>query len=564
MPLTTGETLQNRYQIVDLLGQGGMGAVYRARDTRLRISIAIKELLPQPGLDAETLSHLRGQFEQEAQILARLDHPHLVNVTDYFDEGGRAYLVMKFIEGESLADYIAREGALPEAQVLTWAGQILEALTYCHAQRILHRDIKPQNIVIQPDGSAVLVDFGLVKLWDPADPRTRTAIRGAGTPEYAPPEQYSGQGGHTDPRSDLYSLGATLYQALTGQVPPAVTDRMAFPQRFKTPRELNGRVSPETDGVIQRAMALPIDERWASAGQMAAALPVGSAVDPGRPEQPAPRRRGLPVWIWGGGALLLLALLALGALATGLLGGGGTPTAVAGVTRSDLDASSVTPKATPVVAESATPTVEPPTATLEPASTPRPVLTYEIVSLQAVANAEWGEFQAPPQGEVILGEVPFSLGPAIFKSQADPAPNSGYPTEAAIDLEIARPQRAFLLLTAGNAFARYDGETVGEVRALCDGSEERLAVLSLGRNLREWHSVGEVVTTAPETEPVWRGALADFPDLVGQIDMLTLSLPEACREGTLTSLRVLDQSVEGVGSRDPALNLIGLTVEHYR
>jgi hypothetical protein len=234
------------------------------------------------------------------------------------------------------------------------------------------------------------------------------------------------------------------------------------------------------------------------------------------------------------------------------------------VTRDELDASSVTPKATPVVEESAEPTPVPPTAPLEPTSTPRPVLTYESVSLQSVANAEWGEFQAPPQGEVTLGEVPFTLGAVIFKSQADPAPNSGYPTEASIGLEIARPQRLFLLLTAGNAFARYDGETVGEVRAVCDGSEERLAALALGRNLREWHSVGEVVTTAPETELVWRGALADFPDLMGQIDMLTLSLPEACREGTLTSLRLLDQSVEGVGSRDPALNLIGLTVEHYR
>ena len=185
MPLTSGQVLQNRYRIVTLLGQGGMGAVYRAWDTRLNIPVAVKELVPQPGLAAPMLNRLRQQFIQEAQTLARLDHPHLVNVSDYFEEEGKSYLVMKYVEGESLAERIKRPGALDETQVLTWARQLLAALAYCHKQGVLHRDIKPQNVIITPDGEAVLVDFGLVKLWDPNDPRTRTAIRGAGTPEYA-------------------------------------------------------------------------------------------------------------------------------------------------------------------------------------------------------------------------------------------------------------------------------------------------------------------------------------------------------------------------------------------
>jgi serine/threonine protein kinase len=185
-----------------------MGAVYRAWDTRLNIPVAIKELVPQPGLDAPTLSHQRRQFIQEAQILARLRHPHLVNVTDYFEEAGNAYLVMEFMRGESLAERIEREGALDEAQVVTWAEQLLAALAYCHAQGVLHRDVKPQNVVITPEGEAVLVDFGLVKLWDPRDPRTQTAIRGAGTPEYAPPEQYDAVSGHTD-AADGRSSGST-------------------------------------------------------------------------------------------------------------------------------------------------------------------------------------------------------------------------------------------------------------------------------------------------------------------------------------------------------------------
>ncbi len=263
MPLTIGQMLQNRYRIVTLRGQGGMGAVYRAWDTRLDVPVALKELVPQPGLKAAALAKLRTQFIQEAKVLARLRHPHLVNVTDYFEEESKAYLVMEFMEGESLADRVEREGALDEAQVLTWAEQLLAALAYCHKQGILHRDLKPQNVVITPEGEAVLVDFGLVKLWDPNDPRTRTAIRGAGTPEYAPPEQYDTIAGHTDARSDLYSLGATLYHALTGQVPPTMTQRMVrsadlpiAPCSKQTHRGTAGRGGAAGDGAdLRRPLA---------------------------------------------------------------------------------------------------------------------------------------------------------------------------------------------------------------------------------------------------------------------------------------------------------------------
>ena len=178
--LNPGEILQNRYRIDDLLGEGGMGAVYKAYDTRLKIAVALKEMVPQPGLDEHTLDQLHQQFEQEATLLAPLSHPNLVRVGDYFEEGDNTYLVMDFAEGESLIDIIEEKGALPEAQVLTWALQLLDALTYCHSRSVIHRDIKPQNVIISPDGRAVLVDFGLVKLWDPDDPRTRTAMRGMG------------------------------------------------------------------------------------------------------------------------------------------------------------------------------------------------------------------------------------------------------------------------------------------------------------------------------------------------------------------------------------------------
>jgi serine/threonine protein kinase len=272
MTLAAGQVLQNRYRIVAQLGQGGMGAVYRAWDTRLNVSLALKEMIPQPTLDQQTLAALRKQFQQEAQILARLSHPHLVRVTDFFEESGNAYLVMDFVEGESLADRIEREGALAEQQVLDWTQQLLDALAYCHAQGIIHRDIKPQNVIIRSDGRAILVDFGLVKLWDPNDPHTRTVMRGMGTPEYAPPEQYDTQIGHTDARSDIYGLGATIYHALTGQAPPTATMRIASPAKYQPPRMLNPRLSPATETSVLRATELAVENRFGSAEEMAAAL----------------------------------------------------------------------------------------------------------------------------------------------------------------------------------------------------------------------------------------------------------------------------------------------------
>jgi serine/threonine protein kinase len=344
MALGTGQVLQNRYRIVSMLGQGGMGAVYRAWDMRLDVVVAVKEMTAQPGLDPQTLAELRQQFQQEAMTLARLNHAHLVRVTDFFDEGKSAYLVMDFVEGESLSHRIERDGALPEAQVLEWADQLLSALAYCHSQGIIHRDIKPQNVIIRPDGRAVLVDFGLVKFWDPRDPRTRTAIHAMGTPEYAPPEQYDTQMGHTDPRTDIYSLGATIYHALTGQAPPTATMRIASPGIFQPPRRLNPQISPRTEVTVVRATELSVQSRFASAQEMAAVLrgeavaapppvpprvqtveatqampgafPAASAIPAYQPTTmappvaaaPAERKRQIPTWVWALGGLLVLAI----------------------------------------------------------------------------------------------------------------------------------------------------------------------------------------------------------------------------------------------------------------
>lgn len=405
MALTSGQILQNRYRIASMLGQGGMGAVYRAWDIRLNVSVAVKEMVPQPGLDQQTLTQLRQQFQQEAQILARLVHPYLVRVTDFFEESGNAYLVMDFVEGESLVDRIEREGSLPEPQVLEWTYQLLDALGYCHNQGIIHRDIKPQNVIIRSDGRAVLVDFGLVKLWDPNDPHTRTAMRGMGTPEYAPPEQYDTQVGHTDPRSDIYSLGATIYHALTGQAPPTATMRIANPVLFHKPRTLTPCITSTTENAVLRATELTVGNRFATTQEMAAALRGESVptptlvVTPGVPErtkvmpgavampgvQPAPvaERRRRPAWVWAVGGIAIVAVIGGAILLRGRGPDGtstdGTATAIAIAALEATDTPSPTssplPTSTPAPTNTPTPTDAPtntpaPTRTKPPTSTP--------------------------------------------------------------------------------------------------------------------------------------------------------------------------------------------------
>jgi serine/threonine protein kinase len=276
--LKASTLLRNRYEIQGLIGQGGMGAVYKAADRRLPGRLcAIKEIWPPPGISAEALGQAREQFLREASTLARLDHPNLPKVSDYFAlslsseaEGpatSRDYLVMDYVPGQDLHQLVQvarREGHfLDERQVLSWMAQLCEALSYLHNQDppVLHRDIKPANVKLTPDDRIKLVDFGLVKPLDPEDPKTVTGLRGIGSLPYTPIEQYAGELGHTDVRSDLYSMGATLYHLLTGQQPASAQDRFLEPETLLPPRKINPTISPGTERAVLVALALHPKDR---------------------------------------------------------------------------------------------------------------------------------------------------------------------------------------------------------------------------------------------------------------------------------------------------------------
>jgi serine/threonine protein kinase len=277
--LSPGTILRERYEIIELVGRGGMGATYRAGDIRLDGRFcAVKEALPDPEASPDELRQSREQFYQEASTLARLDHPNLPKVSDYFSEGHRDYLVMDFVPGQDLKEMLAtalREGEpLQERQVLAWADQLCDALQYMHTQDppVLHRDIKPSNIKVTPAGNIKLVDFGLVKVLAPDDQRTITVVQGRGTVQYIPLEQYGGDTGHTDVRSDIYSLGATLYHLLTGQPPADAKQRFLKPKSLPTPRSLNPGISPQTEHAILWSLAMHPDDRPATVADLRAGL----------------------------------------------------------------------------------------------------------------------------------------------------------------------------------------------------------------------------------------------------------------------------------------------------
>ncbi|MEW5872486.1 MAG: serine/threonine-protein kinase [Chloroflexota bacterium] len=243
MPLSPGQILDNRYRVVKLLGQGGFGAVYRVWDTRMDRPMALKENL-------EISPEAQRQFKREAQILFDLTHPNLPKVIDCFSVPGQGqYLVMEFVDGEDLGAMLLRVGGpLPETQVLRWIEQICDALSYLHSRNpsIIHRDIKPANIKITPDGKAMLVDFGIAKVYDPH--LSTTAGARAVPPGFSPIEQY-GSSGRTDSRTDVYALGATLYVLLTGKMPVEVPDRNLGIQ-LPHPRLLNAAITPKVEATL--------------------------------------------------------------------------------------------------------------------------------------------------------------------------------------------------------------------------------------------------------------------------------------------------------------------------
>lgn len=281
MTLDIGSILQNRYRIVRLVGEGGFRKVYRAWDMSLTKPVALKE-----GFDADP--ELRRQFEREARQMAKLRHPNLPIIFDYFSlPGGRTFLVVDYVEGKSLDQLLhERGGPLGEDEALAIIRQVADAVNYMHTRTppIIHCSIKPTKIVLT-DNRVLLMDSGVSQSYDDAS-RTTEGIKTV-SPPFSAPEQYAGL---VEPRSDVYSLGATLYMLLTGRQPPESANLSSGANTLLPPREVNPAVSEATSQAVVAAMAIEVDKRLPSAVAFVEALagPPSPKPMPPPPDVPLP------------------------------------------------------------------------------------------------------------------------------------------------------------------------------------------------------------------------------------------------------------------------------------
>ena len=264
----TGRTLSNRYLIGERVGIGGMAEVYQGQDTVLGRTVAVKVMLPQYAEDATFVA----RFKQEAAAAANLQSPYIVNVYDWGQDADTSFIVMEFVRGSDLKTAIQQRGAINQRKVAEIGSQVCQALSVAHGLDIIHRDIKPQNIMIQPDGNVKVMDFGIARAKNSVMTKTSAVL---GTAHYISPEQ--AQGKELSPASDIYSLGVVLYEAATGKLPfdgpDAVSVALKQVQEAPVPpREVNPAIDANLEAIIMKAMSKDPRERFATARDMRHAL----------------------------------------------------------------------------------------------------------------------------------------------------------------------------------------------------------------------------------------------------------------------------------------------------
>src|SRR2546421_10069487 len=282
MSTLLGTTLSGRYRLEARIGAGGMSTVYRALDGTLQRQVAIKLMNREVSSDSDQLE----RFRREARAVAQLSNPHIVGVIDAGEDDGRPYIVLEYVEGETLKDRIRRMGRLPIAEAVVYAIEIARALGAAHARHIIHRDVKPQNVLIDEEGSAKVTDFGIARTLE-EDGLTADG-RVLGTTDYVSPEQALGH--QVTPQSDLYSLGIVMFEMLTGDVPFHGENQVAV--AMKHVREelpdlqlLRPEVSSALAAVIDRATEKDLDRRYASDAQLIADLEEALSIETARSGQ---------------------------------------------------------------------------------------------------------------------------------------------------------------------------------------------------------------------------------------------------------------------------------------
>ncbi|MBA3944181.1 MAG: protein kinase [Herpetosiphonaceae bacterium] len=353
--------LAERYVIGRKLADGGFSAVYLAQDTRLgNCWVVVKEMaVGAQGTNPYAIQQAVTDFQQEAELLARISHPNLPHVSDRFEEDGKHFLVMDYVQGQTLREVqAATGGSLPELTVMAWATQLCDVLDFLHNQQppIIYRDLKPDNVMLQPDGTIKLIDFGIARFYKTGKTNDTTSL---GTPGYAPPEQFGH--GQSDARTDVYALGAMLYELLTGY------DVGATPFTFPPARQINPQLSARTEAALSQATQRDRDQRFSTIAAFKQAL--GYAPTPAPLPAPPMRKRRRYAW-----AVIPLTVV-IAALGSGVFITYQTHLFDSVFARTPQNASTAVATApTPTIAvlpsPTPTPSAIPPTATVSPTATP--------------------------------------------------------------------------------------------------------------------------------------------------------------------------------------------------
>jgi len=273
MPAGPPPAMLGRYQILNEIGKGAMGVVYRARDPMINREVALKAIPLADEFEGRELEEARGRFFREAEMAGRLSHPHIVTIFDAGEHDGTAYIAMELLRGRHLVEHTQPERLLPVAVALDLVGRLADALHFAHQRQVVHRDIKPANVMYDPSGADIkITDFGIARLTDSA--RTRTGVV-LGTPSFMSPEQL--QGREVTGRSDLFSLAVTLYQLLTAQLPfraDSMPELMLKIVQDPHPRirAIRPDLPEKLDGFFERALGKDPADRFESGAAFAAAL----------------------------------------------------------------------------------------------------------------------------------------------------------------------------------------------------------------------------------------------------------------------------------------------------
>jgi len=312
--LATGTTFAGRYQVIEELGRGGMGKVYKVFDKDIQEKIVLKLLKPEIAADKKTIE----RFRNELKFARKISHRNVCRMYDLSTEQGYHYITMEFVPGEDLKSFIKRVGQLPVGKAISIGKQVCEGLEEAHRQGVVHRDLKPRNVMIDREGNVRIMDFGIARsLQAKGITGSRMMI---GTPEYMSPEQVEGK--ETDQRSDIYSLGIIMYEMVTGKVPFEGDTALTIALKHKTetppdPRESNAQVPPDLSRLIHKCMAKNREQRFQRTDEVLSELkkiekeiPTRERFFPGeRPAAAVPKKRLLPFLA---GGILLLAIIIVG------------------------------------------------------------------------------------------------------------------------------------------------------------------------------------------------------------------------------------------------------------